>query len=107
MIKARFLKDDSQLKGLEVSGHAFFAPHGQDIVCAGVSALVTTGYNSLLHYVGEEKISLEVDESTGYMRYELSDLNQKEEKETEIILKTIKIGIDSIAQAYPGHVTIR
>lgn len=27
---------------IKVSGHAMYAPHGQDIVCAGVSSLVRT-----------------------------------------------------------------
>ncbi len=107
MIKARFIKDGSQYRGLEVSGHAFFAEKGQDIVCAAVSALTTTGYNSLLQYMGQERISLKVDEKTGYMKYELSNLSQAELAQAEIILKTIEIGIDSIAQAYPGHITIR
>ena len=33
------LKDDV-VKSIEMSGHADFAAHGQDIVCAGASSVV-------------------------------------------------------------------
>jgi hypothetical protein len=107
MIKARFLFKDSDYSGLEVSGHAFFDEHGKDIVCAGVSALATTGYNSLSFHIGEEKIRLEIDESKGYLKFEIIDGNKEDYEKSNLILKTIEIGIDSIAQAYAGHVTVK
>lgn len=39
MIKAE-LERDAHSVSLEISGHAGFAPHGEDILCAAVSALV-------------------------------------------------------------------
>ena len=35
------------IETLKVSGHANFANYGKDIVCAGVSAVVTGGINAL------------------------------------------------------------
>lgn len=107
MIKARFSFDDSHYTGLEVSGHAFFDEQGKDIVCAGVSALATTGYNSLVYHLGEEKINLDIDESRGYLKFKIIDGTQEDYSKSDIIMKTIEIGIDSIAQAYAGHVTVK
>lgn len=107
MIRAKFLFKDSEYKGLEVSGHAFFAEHGKDIICAGVSALATTGYNSLAYHLGEEKISINIDESKGYLKYEIIKATEEEYKKAKLILKTIEIGIDSIAQEYPEHVRVK
>ncbi len=107
MIKAKFLFKDSNYAGLEVSGHAFFDEHGKDIVCAGVSALATTGYNSLAYHIGEDKVSLTIDEPKGYLKFEINKATEEDYQKAQYILKTIEIGIDSIAQAYAGHVKVK
>lgn len=50
MIKVKaVILPDGKFQSLRVKGHADFAPHGQDLVCAGVSAIVTGGINALKH----------------------------------------------------------
>ena len=44
------------LKSLTVSGHANFDKYGKDIVCAGVSAVVTGGINALESEIENIKI---------------------------------------------------
>lgn len=107
MIKARFLFENSNYTGLEVSGHAFFDEYGKDIICAGVSALATTGYNSLVHHLGEERMSLEVDETKGYLKFQIINGTEEDFRKSNIILKTIEIGIESIAEAYGQHVKVK
>ena len=41
---------ESYRLGFIVEGHAEFAPHGQDIVCAGVSAIVQAAILGIEHY---------------------------------------------------------
>ena len=36
------VKEENGHINIDVNGHANYAPHGQDIVCAGVSAIVQT-----------------------------------------------------------------
>lgn len=107
MITARFYKKGPHYTGLEVSGHAFYDEHGRDIVCSAVSALATTGYNSLCHYLGEDRISLDLEESEGYLKFKIIDASENDLEKADIIIKTIEIGIDSIAQEYPEHVTVK
>ena len=40
-----------EVKSLTVSGHANYDKYGKDIVCAGVSAVVTGGINALENQV--------------------------------------------------------
>lgn len=47
MIRAVFKKKNKRVTDYEISGHAFFSASGTDIVCAGVSSLVTTITNNL------------------------------------------------------------
>ncbi len=49
MIKVKVVIPDGKFESLRVKGHADFAPHGQDLVCAGVSAIVVGGINALKH----------------------------------------------------------
>lgn len=107
MITARFYRKGSHYTGLEVSGHAFYDEHGRDIVCSAVSALSTTGYNSLCYYLGEEKIKLDLEESEGYLKFEIINGTEEDYRKSDIIIKTIEIGIDSIAQVYVGHVSVK
>lgn len=41
MTKITVVQSDGYMK-IEVKGHANYAPHGKDIVCAGISAIVQT-----------------------------------------------------------------
>ncbi len=107
MITVRFYKKDAHYYGLEVSGHAYFDEPGKDIVCSAVSALATTGYNTLCHYIGAENLSLAVEEAEGYLKFEVKNPASHDQQVTDIVFKTIAIGIDSIAQTYTKHVTLK
>ncbi|GAA5414416.1 ribosomal-processing cysteine protease Prp [Ureaplasma ceti] len=65
MIKIKFYKN-----GLVVSGHANYAPHGQDIVCAGVSAITMGAINWFV----EEDVEIVVEE--GYLSLRLLHQSQ-------------------------------
>lgn len=47
MIKVKYTENYSSLK---ITGHADYAPHGSDIVCASVSSIITTSVNLALRY---------------------------------------------------------
>ncbi len=48
MITIRFRKKSDEYLSFEVDGHAEYADPGEDIVCAGVSAIAFMGINALL-----------------------------------------------------------
>lgn len=61
MIEVRVRKNE-----IKVSGHAMYAPHGQDIVCAGVSSLVRTLIRSIEDLTRDE---IEYKVSPGWVGY--------------------------------------
>lgn len=108
MIKAIIFRNNREyLVGFEISGHADFAEVGQDIVCAAVSILATTTVNSL-----EEQLSLkpcyQVDESSGHLLCYLSlDMSNNEDRiKSQVILKTLEIGLKSIEEEYGQYVKL-
>ena len=53
MIKAILYISGGEIRGFDVSGHAEYAPYGEDIVCAAVSILTIATVNSLEAQLGE------------------------------------------------------
>ena len=47
MITVSYSKNNEIISLIEVTGHALFAPKGQDIVCSAVSSIMIGGLNNL------------------------------------------------------------
>ena len=87
-----------QLK-LELHGHACYAPEGQDIVCAGISAL----YCALRSTPGvEEALEDWFGRQTRILRPERGERGR-----LESVFGTITRGMRDIARKYPGHAQYR
>ena len=56
MIKVKIVKENSNYQKISILGHAMYDDYGKDIVCAGVSAVVTGGINALESEIENIKI---------------------------------------------------
>jgi uncharacterized protein YsxB (DUF464 family) len=91
---------------LEADGHAGYASHGEDIVCAAISVLMQTAVNSLEAVAGLEYFIYEADES-GYMYIELpASMNEAKAHDADVIFRTVLTGLEGIADAYPKHIKL-
>lgn len=115
MIEAVLYEDgDGELIGFKVEGHAGYARKGEDIVCAGVSALVLTAIESLGRFLSRQPL-LEIPEETGdegsqgfYVRLELpGSLTEEDRKAARIILGTLEIGLKMTASEYGKYIRVR
>ena len=108
--------------GLELSahGHAGYAPRGQDVVCAGVSALL---YGFISYLEGLFSIATEKTPREGAPRLETPQLEtpqlEVEDKDDVLWVRTygmggadtagltvIRAGLGLIATCYPSFVTL-
>ena len=96
MIKVHLIKKDGQYISLEVVGHANYAEHGQDLVCAAVSAIVTGGFNA---FNDSDIKSIELKE--GYAFVEVN-LNKGQE-----VLKVLEIQLKTLEESYPKYIKIK
>ena len=78
---------------LTVSGHAGYAPKGQDIVCAAVSSLTLTLILGLTQVAGVELKSME---ESGYISIEWQHMNEI----GKALIGTWFLGISSVAESY-------
>ena len=56
--------------GFQTSGHAGYAPEGQDIVCAAASVLTINTINAIDQFTGDRAI-LEAEQTEGYISYRI------------------------------------
>ena len=96
MVQVHLLINGNNLYGLEIKGHANYAEHGQDLVCAGVSSIITGGFNAL-NKDDIEEISLE----EGYAKLIL-----KKDASNEV-LRVIVIQLQTIEEQYPKFIKIK
>ena len=86
------------VKSLTVSGHANYDKYGKDIVCAGVSAVVTGGINALESEIDNIKVINE-DNKLGV---EIINSNDK----IQIILNTILVQLQTIENSYKKYINV-
>ena len=85
--------------GITMSGHANYAPPGQDIVCAGVSALVQTLIQSI-EELTQDKIQYSMQPGTVDIKFR--DLSEQ----AQLLVNSFFVGIRLIADEYPEYVAI-
>ena len=92
------------IQGFRIDGHAGFDNPGKDIVCSAICAIVYTALGGL-------------DELAGYKNYTEKDgliacyipknLTAEQLQTTDIILKTMVIGLRQIEADYDKYIRIR
>ena len=95
MIKITRHKD-----GISLIGHAQYAEHGQDIVCAGVSTLVQTLIQSLDELVTD---TIQYDMSPGMVDIKHGLLSEN----ARLLIDAFMLGAETIAENYPQNVQIK
>ena len=73
-----------------------YAPSGNDIICAAVSALVFTTINSIGEFT-ESGFEVEQNEEKGHIYFRLKDGFTYD---AELLLKSLKLGIEEIQKTY-------
>lgn len=102
MIRAHSNWSGNHITGFEISGHAEYAPHGEDIVCAAASFLAITVENSLELQLG---LPGKVKQRDGKLSYELPDnLTETQMQTAQIILQLFDTGFRNLAKEYPQFV---
>ena len=86
------------VKSLTVSGHANYDKYGKDIVCAGVSAVVTGGINALENQVE----NIEIINKENLLGVKVINSNEY----IQIVLNTILIQLETIENSYKKYIKI-
>jgi len=104
MIRVKVFRDGSVILGFSISGHSGFQSRGNDIICAGVSALSQTAVLALTEVAG---VAPQWKRNDGVLSCRIpASLDGPSMNAAQTILQSTVIGIDNIAQQYPGYVDV-
>ena len=87
---------------MTVSGHAGFADHGDDIVCAAASALVLTAAHGLSKYC-DARIVTRDDPGGDY----ILEVPRGGGARAQAVHETAVSGLRAIARRHPEHLAVR
>ncbi|NLG87357.1 MAG: ribosomal-processing cysteine protease Prp [Firmicutes bacterium] len=91
---------NGNISGFVVDGHAAYAPKGQDIVCAAVSALAQAAVLGLTKHVG---LNPEVEIREGHLCCMVTASNAAD-RAVQAILATLALALQDIAAQYPNRI---
>ncbi len=108
MIKLITYKNKLNYVGFKINGHAEYAEHGKDIVCAAVSILSQTCVNSV-----DKILKLDFDfcenQNDGMIEFIIKDFDKYEKKLQEkasLLIESMELGIKGIESLYPDYVKV-
>ena len=99
MVRVTVFEEQGTPVGFELTGHADAGAYGEDIACAGISAIAQT---ALLGITDVLKLDAAWTREEGDLRCELSRETAGEDMEkAAIVFNTMIAGLTSLQQAYP------
>ncbi|AHI52624.1 ribosomal-processing cysteine protease Prp [Spiroplasma culicicola] len=99
MVVAKLKKDNNFIQEISLSGHANAANYGNDLVCAGITAIVNGALNGL-DQMFSEFVELIV------LKNDIKIIVKVENKQVQDILEFVKIQLETIAIQYPKNFRI-
>lgn len=90
---------------ISIEGHADYGKKGEDIVCAGVSALAGTVIVAITRIAG---IRQDVDQKEGMLRTVLypGESSDEQRRSLEVLLGTLLLGLREMQAQYPENIDI-
>ncbi|MBO9130498.1 ribosomal-processing cysteine protease Prp [Bacillus sp. 165] len=106
MIKATIKRTPSgTIQSFKMTGHANFAEHGQDIICAGASAVAVGTVNAI-----ETLCSIPAEKHTvmksGFLEFRLPELEKEVFLKAQVLLEGMVISLRSIETAYGDFIKV-
>lgn len=104
MIQVQVRRDlHGRIRHFSVRGHADYAEHGQDLLCAAISSLVQNGVNAPEALLG---VQLPAKSTEGWVESEVPELSADLEEKVQLLLESMVYGLRSWAEEYPEHVHV-
>ena len=94
MIRAVFQKSGDWFTGFEISGHAGYAGHGRDIVCASVSSAVMLTAHAVTEVAG-----IDADVRAAGEQVALKLTGQPGET-SQLLLSALKLHLEALSEEY-------
>jgi len=96
---------NDHIRSFKVKGHAMFADSGQDIVCAGVSAVTVGTVNAIEALLGFE---MQAQMKNGFLQAEApGGLDGRKQEQLQLLLESMVIMLQSIENSYSDYIQVK
>lgn len=96
--------ETGNIQSFVISGHAFFADRGKDIVCAGASVVSVGTINAVHALLG---VTPEIEQGDGFLRCVIpEELPEDVNEKVQLLLEGMVISLQSIEEEYGKHIKI-
>ncbi|RSK28007.1 ribosomal-processing cysteine protease Prp [Bacillus sp. HMF5848] len=96
---------ENKVQSFSISGHANFANRGQDIVCAGVSAVSIGSINAVMSLTDADLDIKQAD--SGYISVNVPDFTDAEiDSKVQLLLEGMIVSLQTIEKDYGKYITI-
>lgn len=103
MVEVRFFRDqDNLVEGFLFRGHTESAPHGEDVICAGVSATAQAVLLGLLEVV---EADVDFHKEEGYLECRVRQGTG--ERGVQVLLNTLYLAVQRMADDYPRYLKVQ
>lgn len=98
-------EDDRRITQFMIAGHAKFAKHGRDIVCAAISAISVGTVNAIEELVGLE---LPASMKDGWLSSTIPSLDDgSKNQQVQLLLESMRVMLTTIETSYGKYVQVR
>ncbi|MFX3674507.1 MAG: ribosomal-processing cysteine protease Prp [Paenisporosarcina sp.] len=107
MIQVTIEQDQSgQVRSFEMKGHADFAEHGKDLVCAGASAVSFGALNAIITLTNITP-DIQQGQDGGFLKVLFpQNLNSKTNEQVQLLVQAMIVSLQTIEQDYAQHIKI-
>ncbi|SDZ03743.1 hypothetical protein SAMN05421736_105173 [Evansella caseinilytica] len=107
MIQVHFeRKNDGMIQTFTMSGHAESGPHGQDLVCAGASAVSFGAVNAIAEICGV-RLHVEMDGEGGFLRCRVPEkLDPDTYEKVQLLLEGLFYSLKTMEEQYEQFIQI-
>lgn len=106
MIRVTIMRNqsDRSIGSFLIDGHANYAKRGEDIVCAGISAVTIGTVNSIEALTG---VVLESKMKNGFLSGDIPPIDRPDQAaQVQLLLESMVIMLKSIAESYGKYIEI-
>ena len=90
-------REKGHVVSVQCKGHSGYAPEGEDIVCAALSAVVQTA---------GVKADYHTDEDKGSLSLALGSMSEEKRRTCDAILETMLLGVKDLQEGYPAFIKL-
>ncbi len=105
MINAKIYRQKNQICGFRMEGHAGYARHGQDIVCAAVTVLVLNTVNALERFTDTAFVCEADVKNGGFIKVDFPE-GSWQDSDTQLLLQTMALGLADVEKEYQRFITL-